>query len=160
MILKGDRNMDMNSIVDILHRTHIAVEEEIQGCSEDEIKELEKEIGHSLPTLYRNFLLNVGHHAGLLFQGTDIFFGSIKELTQEANELLEENYKSFNLPEDAFVFSMHQGYGFNYFRFSEGKNPPVYPYIEGEGDSKLAWKSFSSFLLDEINATFEFIKVL
>lgn len=34
--------------------------------------------------------------------------------------MLGENQDSFNLPEDAFVFSMHQGFEFNYFRFSEG----------------------------------------
>lgn len=108
--------------------------------------------------MYRNFLLEIGHRAGLLFQGTDIFLGSIKELTKEAKGLLEENQESFNLPEDAFVFSMHQGYEFNYFRFSEGNNPPVYQYIEGEGEPKLAWDSFSSFLSDQINITSEFVR--
>ncbi|MED4532573.1 SMI1/KNR4 family protein [Metabacillus fastidiosus] len=150
--------MDKNNIVNLLMKSQIATIEEIQGCSENEIKELEEAIGHSFPNMYRNFLLEIGHRAGLLFQGTDIFFGSIKGLTEEANELLEENQESFNLPEDAFVFSMHQGYEFNYFRFSEGDNPPVYQYIEGEGEPKLAWDSFSSFLSDGINITSKFIR--
>jgi len=150
--------MDKNSIVNLLVRSQIASAEEIQGCNENEIKELEEEIGHGFPTVYREFLLAAGHRAGLLFQGTDIFFGSLRGLTQEANELLEENQESFTLPEDTFVFSMHQGYEFNYFRFSEGDNPPVYQYIEGEGEPKLAWDSFSSFLSDGINITARFIK--
>ncbi|WP_042473909.1 SMI1/KNR4 family protein [Bacillus ndiopicus] len=150
--------MDKNRIVNLLVKYQIATIEEIQGCSENEIKELEGEIGYSFPDMYRNFLLGIGHRAGLLFQGTDIFFRSIKGLTEEAIELLEENQESFNLPEDAFVFSMHQGYEFNYFRFSEGDNPPVYQYIEGEGEPKLAWDSFSSFLSDGINITSEFIR--
>lgn len=158
MDLEGNSNMDKNSIVNLLVGLQIATVEEIQGCNENEIKELEKEIGHSFPTMYRTLLLEVGHCAGLLFQGTDIFFGSLKRLTEEANELLEENQESFKLPEDAFVFSMHQGYEFNYFRFSEGENPPVYQYIEGEGDPKIAWDSFSRFLSDGINITSEFIK--
>jgi len=158
MDLKGDRNMDKNSIVNILIRSQIATVDDIQGCNENEIKELEEEIGHSLPIIYRKFLLDMGHHAGVLFQGTDIFFRSIKGLTQEAKELLEENQEPFILPDDAFVFSMHQGYEFNYFKFSEGEDPPVYQYIEGEGNPKLAWNSFSSFLLDGINITSKFIK--
>lgn len=150
--------MDKNSIVNLLVSSQIASAEEIEGCSENEIKELEDEIGHSFPTVYREFLLAAGHRAGLLFQGTDIFFGSLRGLTQEANELLEENQEPFTLPADTFVFSMHQGYEFNYFRFSERENPPVYQYIEGEGDPKLAWDSFSNFLSDGINVTATFIK--
>jgi hypothetical protein len=150
--------MDKNSIVDLLVSSQIASTKEIKGCSENEIKELEEKIRHSFPTVYREFLLAAGHRAGLLFQGTDIFFGSLKGLTQDANELLEENQEPFTLPEDAFVFSIHQGYEFNYFRFSEGENPPVYQYIEGEGNSKLTWDSFSSFLSEGINITATFTK--
>lgn len=145
--------MDRNSIVDLLVNSQIATVEKIKGCSDNEIKELEKEFGHGFPAIYREFLLAIGYRAGLLFRGTEIFFGSIRGLIQYANELLGENQESFNLPEDAFVFSMYQGYEFNYFRFSEGENPPVYQYIEGNGEPKLAWESFSNFLLEEIKIT-------
>lgn len=50
----------------------------------------------------------------------------------------------FTLPADAFVFSMHQGYEFNFFVICEGNDPPVYKYVEGGGPPVLVWDSFSA----------------
>ncbi|WP_435166716.1 SMI1/KNR4 family protein [Paenibacillus glycanilyticus] len=144
--MKNDFNF-----VNVLLESRIAKLHEIKGCSESEIKELEIKINHIFPPDYREFLQIAGHGAGLLFRGTDIYFKNIKELTKEATELLRDNEESFTLPEDAFVFCMHQGYEFNYFRFSEGKEPPIYQYIEGEGEPRIVWHDFKSFLLEEIN---------
>jgi len=50
------------------------------------------------------------------------------------------------LPSDAFIFSMHQGYEFWYFRISEGDNPPVYGFHEGEADPQLLVAQFPTFM--------------
>ncbi len=56
------------------------------------------------------------------------------------------------MPEDAFVFFMHQGYQFMFFRLSEGDDPPVYYYGEGEGQDtfRVLQPSYSAFLETEI----------
>lgn len=145
--------MDKSSIISLLLRYKIASIDEIEGCSEDEVRGLEREAGYNFPGGYRQFLLNIGRRAGLLFQGTDIFYPSIIRLTQEACELLQENQESFVLHDDVFVFSMHQGYEFCYFKFSDGGDPPIYQYVEGQGGPKLTWASFDAYLLDGINMT-------
>jgi SMI1-KNR4 cell-wall len=68
-------------------------------------------------------------------------------LQEEAVALLNYNNEDFILPTDAFVFSMHQGYEFKYFKTSEGDDPPVYQYVEGNGHPPvMVWNSFSSYL--------------
>jgi hypothetical protein len=92
----------------------------------------------------------MGHRAGRFFQGTDIFYGDgLFDLRQDAEELLEEDEgdEVIRLPEDAFVFAMHQGYEFTYFRLSEGDDPPVYQFMEGKGPPVKSWPSFSDYLI-------------
>lgn len=153
--------MDKEAIVSLLLESKIANENEIQGFSELEVEQCEQAIGLILPNQYREFLLAIGHNAGLLFQGTDILFRYVEdllELRKEAEDLLKENDETVSLPSDAFVFSMHQGYEFNYFVISEGNDPSVYQYIEGDGPPVLVWDSFSAFLRKSINSCAQAIK--
>ena len=51
----------------------------------------------------------MGHSASKFLQGSDCFFKHLPYLREWACELLQENKFSNTLPEDAFVFFMHQG---------------------------------------------------
>jgi hypothetical protein len=151
----------MKEIVGLLREYKIANDNEIHGFTGLEVGQCEQSIGSVLPHQYREFLLAIGHDAGLIFQGTDILFRNVEnllELRKEAEDLLEENEETFSLPSDAFVFSMHQGYEFNYFVVSEGNDPPVYQYVEGDGPPVLVWDSFSAFLRKSINSCAQAIK--
>ena len=153
--------MDKKEIVSLLCEYKIANNNEIHGFSALEVEQSEQSIGFALPIQYREFLLAIGHDAGLLFRGTDILFRNVEdllELRNEAEDLLEENKETFNLPADAFVFSMHQGYEFNFFVLSEGNDPPVYQYVEGDGPPVLVWDSFSTFLRQSISSCAQAIK--
>lgn len=153
--------MDKKEIVSLLSENKIANDNEIQGFTASEVEQCEQALGSKLPNQYREFLLAIGHDAGLLFQGTDILFRNVDdllELRKEAEDLLAENEETFILPTDAFVFSMHQGYEFNFFVISEGNDPPVYQYVEGDGPPVLVWDSFSAFLRKSINSCAQAIK--
>jgi len=153
--------MNRKEIVSLLREYKIASDNEIRGFTELEVGQCEQSIGSPFPDQYREFLLAIGHDAGFLFQGTDILFRNVEnliELRKEAENLLEENGEAFILPFDAFVFSMHQGYEFNYFVLSEGNDPPVYQYVEGDGPPVLVWDSFSAFLRNSINSCAKAIK--
>ncbi|TVX94892.1 SMI1/KNR4 family protein [Cohnella terricola] len=153
--------MDKKAIVSLLTEYNIANDSEIQGFTASEVKKCEQALGLKLPDQYHEFLLAIGHYAGLLFQGTDILFrnvGDLLELRKEAEDLLIENEETFILPTDAFVFSMHQGYEFNFFVISEGNDPPVYQYVEGDGPPVLVWDSFSAFLRKSINSCAQAIR--
>lgn len=136
--------------ISLLTRARICHVSEVRTASESDVAALEQAVGQRLPLQYRSFLIAVGSGAGRFFEGTDIFLSSLHGLTEAANALLAENGEAVGLPDDAFVFSMHQGYEFTYFRMSEGDDPPVYQYVEGSGPAVLAWESFSGFLAASI----------
>lgn len=120
--------------------------EEIEGCSEAQVAEVEASFGRPLPASYREFLLPAGQGAGRFLRGTDCLYPRILETTAEGAELLVESKEKFSLPTDAFVLSMHQGYQFMFFRASEGDDPPVYYYFEGDGTPQRISDSLSGYL--------------
>lgn len=122
--------------------------EEYEGCTEAQVAEVEASFGRPLPASYREFLLAAGQWAGDLFKGTDILFPRVVELNDGAVELLAEGDSDFSLPPDAFVFLMHQGYQFMFFRATEGDDPPVYHYHEGDDAPRRISDSFSNYMLD------------
>lgn len=126
--------------------------EDLLPCTHQEVRLIEKEIGASIPEAYKEFLLWIGHGAGGFLRGSDCFYKHLPELPTAATELLQENNFQQPLPRDAFVFFMHQGYQFNFFKFSEGENPPIYFYGEWKGLSSFEkiYPSYSDFLLTEI----------
>ena len=136
----------------------VATLAEIRGCTPHEIEELERLVGKNLPLSYKDFLLTVGHQAGGFLRGTDKLYEHVAEFTDAARELLAENGLPGGLPEDAFVFYMHQGYEFGYFRAGEGDDPPVYQYFEGNGSPKLVWPSFTGYVVDMIRLHVEALR--
>lgn len=131
---------------------------ELIPCSPEEIRALEEQLGLSLPGAYKEFLLWMGHNAGSFLRGSDCFYQDLRHLREWAIELLEENDFSETLPNDAFVFFMHQGYQFAFLRTCEGDDPPVYYYHEGMDQTSFirAYRSFSEFLSNEIDAHAEY----
>jgi|SRR4028118_467072 hypothetical protein len=99
-------------------------------CTEQDVRFLEEKLGLSLPTAYKEFLLWGGHNPGRIWEGSDCCFKDLINLQDSALELLEENNFPGSLPEDSFVFFMHQGYQFMFFRIKEGEDPPIYFYKE------------------------------
>lgn len=122
------------------------------ACSENEIQALEAQIGHPLPIAYKQaFLAPMGNGAGIFLQGEDCFYAQLLALQTWAQELLEEEAFPQVLPADAFVFWMHQGYQFGFFRLSEGDNPPIYYFEEGqeEPEFRRIHDRFTDFLQAE-----------
>lgn len=141
----------MKDIVKALIRKGIAKRDDIRGCSEEEVAELEKFFNIHLPSEYRRFLLTMGHSAGKFLVGTDVFYQHLVDLKTWAKDLLIENNVNFQLSEDAFVFSMHQGYTFLYFNLSEGDDPPVYMYLEGNEHPQRVASSFLGYIAETVS---------
>ncbi len=118
-------------------------------CMQADIWSLERHSGLSLPTAYKEFLLWAGRGMGGCCKGTAFFYPDPRGLTEGALELLVDNDYTDLIPNDAFVFYMHQGYFFMFFNTSEGEDPPVYSYMDGSF-VKLSFSSFSEFLLTTI----------
>ena len=132
---------------------------QIQACSEIEIAELEKQVGLKLPLAYIEFLRWAGKGLGDFEFGSRFFYddnlAEIQEIALEimaADELVGKTASPDKLPEDAFVFWMHEGYMFCFFRTSEGDDPPIHFFREGV--NKINWNykgyCFTDFLIVEM----------
>ena len=137
----------------------ISNESDLSPCSDLEIIQLERQQGINLPSTYKDFLKMMGHGAGKFLRGSDCFYQHLPQIQEWAKQLLVENDFPQTLPEDAFVFFMHQGYQFSFFRLSEGDNPPTYSYCEGQEEAYFvkSHDQFSDFLSVEINLYLEIL---
>lgn len=130
----------------------IAHENEIIGCTEDEVLLIEEKILYKLPKIYKDFLYTFGHGVGKFYRGTDMFYGTIFEIQEWVLELLKKDDTICCLEKNYFVFSMHQGCHFNYFIIEDSiLDPAVYSYSEGEKYPKKIYNSFSEFLEISVN---------
>lgn len=98
----------------------------------DKLSKIESERHISLPDIYRRFydLCSVTIPENLV--GTDIWNNSRFDLNEGAAKLLEEDKTNNFLAADDFVFMMHQGYIFWYFKANGDIDPIVYGYHEGK----------------------------
>ncbi|MCU0543207.1 MAG: SMI1/KNR4 family protein [Oscillatoriaceae cyanobacterium Prado104] len=144
--------MYLNRVKNQLIELKLVRQDELVGCTRDEVCAIEQNLGISLPPAYQEFLLSMGHSAGKFLRGSDCFFDRLPQIQEWAIELLQENNFAQSLPEDAFIFLMHQGYQFSFFRLSEGADPPTYSYCEGTDQNSFikSHKSFSDFLATEV----------
>ncbi len=117
-------------------------------CTPSEIDKLEGWIHGLLPMAYKEFLLWMGHNDGGFLQGSERLYYDLTTIQEGAVDLLEENGFPEPFPPDAFVFFMHQGYQFAYFRLSEGDDPPVYYYLEGQPTIERVKEHYSGWLLE------------
>lgn len=135
--------MDIQELVIYLDRKGCR----LRGCSLSQIEKIERHHGARLPLTYVEFLYAMGVRAGRFMEGSSMFYNEIFDLREGAIEVLaENNFKP--LPDNAFVFYMHQGYQFAFFKMDEGDNPPVYYYSEGrpQDDFERTDDSFTAFL--------------
>lgn len=143
----------IRSLRDKLITLEVAESHEIIGCTEVEIETLmANQWVHFLPELYREFLSMMGKQAGLLHQGTDARYEYLLDIKEAALGLLQENNNPFELPADAFIFQMHQGYEFFYFLTADrNQNPSIYRYLETKDQIPFKkWESLSDYFHIEI----------
>lgn len=120
-------------------------------CTPAEVSTLERWVHCSLPEAYKEFLLWLGQNDGGLFAGSERLYYHLTTIQEGAIDLLEENGFPEPFPPDAFVFFMHQGYQFNFFRIAEGNDPPVYYYLEGRPSIERVAAHYSEWLLGWID---------
>ena len=105
---------------------------------------LEKERGIILPAVYKEFYKSCALSVPKTLIGTDLVNDSLA-LNQWALELLTKNNIDSFLEKDDFVFMMHQGYIFWYFKANGEVNPFVYGYKEN-GTTPDKFERFSDFI--------------
>lgn len=139
----------LQKVIETLENLGIASGPMMKGCSKEQVGEIERYAGFELPASYRLFLERMGVYAGQFFHGTDVFFPTMIGMKEAAEELLEIGAEEMDarvtLPDNSFVFAMHQGYQFFFFVKDEDCNP-VYHYMEGNQEITKWSDSFIGFL--------------
>lgn len=141
------------AVKDLYLGDKLSLSTELIPCTEEEILFLENRLQLSLPDAYKEFLLWGGRWARGFMYGSSFFFkDDFIDIQEVAVELLEDNQFPESLPADAFVFFMHQGYYFMFFRTSEGNNPPIYGYEDGQIllIFKNEYSTYTDFLTDQL----------
>jgi hypothetical protein len=97
----------------------------------DKLSRIEQENQISLPEIYKDFYKLCSFNIPTKLVGTDLR-NAHPELNQWAIELLEEDGIENFLDDNDFVFMMHQGYMFWYFKADGNPDPIVYGYHENK----------------------------
>jgi hypothetical protein len=116
------------------------------GCTPEERAEIEARCGMALPVSYRRFLSAMGRSAGDFLAGTDFTYPLVLDLRRQADRLLVEGSARIALNPADFVFALHQGYQFLFFRCGLSDDPPVFYYEEGAPGFVQVAGSFSAWL--------------
>lgn len=141
----------IESFVKMLQENGIAKPYEIKGCSVDEINKLEEYTKLKLPSIYKDFLMALGHGAGNFWKGTDFRYHSLFDFREEAiNDVLSKEEDYFKLKDNYFIFVKHQGYLLWYFEIDGNNDPPIYLYKEYDKDSSKVSSSFSEYLFESL----------
>lgn len=131
----------------------------LRGCTEEDIARIETSFGFKLPSTYRELLAVMGRSAGEFLVGTDWLFPAVLTLRDQAERLLRECKAQVALDQADFVFAVHQGYQFLFFRMGKTDDPEVFLYEECEESFKRVANSFSEWFAgcveDEIAAAKE-----
>jgi hypothetical protein len=95
----------------------------------DKLSRLEKERKIILPEVYKEFYNRCSYSVPEGLTGTDLL-NHYPDLHHWANELIKQDGIDNFLEEDDFVFMMHQGYVFWYFKADGNPDPTIYGYHE------------------------------
>jgi len=149
----GQKNIEL--FLDFLKKNNHGM----KPISEKELERIELLAnGQKLPDDYLQFMKKAGNGIEFL-RGSSYTMQEIGKLKNGAIELLEEDESDEALSDNDFVFFMHQGYQFYFFRLDEFPNPAIYYYGEGENSARFIYKydSLLDFLIEHYNAVSEYL---
>jgi hypothetical protein len=97
-----------------------------------EVASFERHLGLPLPAAYRAYLLLAGQWPPAALAGSHCHGRHLYTIRDAAEKLLRECGNPFDLPANAIVFWMHQGYQFEYFLADGAEDPETFYYFEGK----------------------------
>jgi hypothetical protein len=121
-------------------------------CTQEQVDALESMIKppYHLPGAYKEFLKYGGMEMGDLFGVSAFSYRTAKLMLETRNadfiDALSYWQELSEVPADMFIISEHLGAFFDYFKLTEGEDPPVYSWDETKhGGLEAAYKRYDSF---------------
>lgn len=127
----------------------LATAGEIQGCTDDEIADVEAECNVNLPVAYKSFLKYLGKSSGEFLRGYVCHYPNILSKQDNARRVIKRNNLSTEIGEDEFVFVGSQGTTFFYFNVQD-PDPAVYILSASHGEPEKFSDSFSDWLWEMV----------
>ena len=123
----------------------------LSGAASDQwtVRDLEQQLHVELPAAYRAFLIVAGNGWEPLEGSHYALEDDLANLQRSGQRIMKHD--EAKLPDDAFVFRVHQGYAFNFFLVHDGEDPPVYEYVEGIPPIQRVAARFTDWLADELS---------
>ena len=129
--------------------------QEIRGCTDADIDNLNEGLPCKLPSAYTNLMLVIGRSAGTLLDDVTFFYPAILGLTEESRKFLSG--LGVILPENVFVFSERNYEQIVFFYIDTGKSdPPIYLWTdESPKEFRKVYESIWQFIDDELTASID-----
>src|SRR5690349_17158462 len=99
-----------------------------QPLAETDVQALEKQLGITFPSSYRDFLLWMGKNRAAMDTNSSWGPDDLPGLKAKILQAMKDMNFPDKLPDDAFVFWDNQDYEFAFLRLSQGDNSPVFRY--------------------------------
>ena len=141
------KNIDYQSLKKMIVESGMATPEEICGCSNSYISELETQYG-KLPGAYRAFLSAMGSSSDNIFYSVNLVYPSLEKFRSQAVRILQES--NVKLAPTAFVFLLTDTM-FLFFDIKDGEDSAVLRYREGHAGAEKIYDSFSEWLVDFVS---------
>jgi len=141
-----------DTLVPRVIRSGIATAETIVGCSEEDVRLLEEQVGVSLPSAYKDYLRVAGKCSGVLGLDAESHFPELLDLTRRSGEMVEQwEGRNLHLPARAFVVGSGCTEYFAFLITDQGaSDPPIFSYFEGDGEFRHVSDSFWKMLETEL----------
>jgi hypothetical protein len=93
-----------------------------EACDEWTVQDLEQRLRVNLPPAYKAFLILAGNGWEPLEGSHYTVEDDLANLQRSGQRIMKHD--GGKLPDDAFVFLVHQGYACNFFLMQDGEDPP------------------------------------
>lgn len=132
-----------------------------EGCSLDQIRNLEARCKVALPSAYNEYLFLMGADHQLYDSGIGFCFDELADMQEQAQFLLQD--EGFSISKAFWVVDILYNDNFHFIYLDESENPPVYHWIGSdqeltkgyENGIKQVEKKFSTYILDMVPSKLE-----
>lgn len=135
----------------------------ISGVTTEQISDLDAQLGHPLPKAIAYFLTEWGANPGEILNEYGVTYPRILKNyanRDEINKVL--GFAGEPLKSEHLVLDYHLSAELLYLDLTEGEDPPVYMWAEGEGgieDGEHYHDSFSAFILFVLDLKAKYLKM-
>ncbi len=117
-------------------------------CDEWQVADIQEELRVDFPAAYKAFLLLAGRGCEPLEPSKYTIDDDLAGLQRSGRRIMQ--HENLAVPQDAFVFFVHQGFVCHFFLLDNGDDPSIYQCVEGMGPFQRIASTFSQWIFDQV----------